>query len=102
MSPSGAATSRTTRPLRRKTWKGAALGPRQAELLADLAVRIWLRRSATTLPTNTQPLVEFVKIDGPGQHQQAAAISSSPRLPIPANQAPAIVPAHSIRMSSRP
>jgi hypothetical protein len=53
--------------------EGTALDPRQAELLADLAARTWPRCSAPTLPTDPEPLVEFVKIDMSGQHQQAGS-----------------------------
>jgi hypothetical protein len=42
---------------RRKTWNDTAVGPRQPELLADLVVRIWLRRSTATLPTDLDPAI---------------------------------------------
>jgi hypothetical protein len=49
--------------------KGTAVGPRQSEVLAGLAVRH--SRSAPTLPTDPEPLVELVEIDVSRQRQQA-------------------------------
>jgi hypothetical protein len=46
-----------------------ALGLRQAELLAGLAV--WHCRAAPTVPTNPHPPIKFLKINRPGEHQKA-------------------------------
>ena len=60
-------------------------------------------RLPPTFPTNTHPPVKFVKINRPGQHQQSSGnqVLTSPGPP-PENQLPAMIPAHSVRMSSRP
>jgi hypothetical protein len=50
------------------TRDGAAIGPRQSELLAGLAVRHC--GAAATFPTDLDPAISFVKINRPGQHQK--------------------------------
>src|SRR5512133_3247087 len=45
-----------------------AIGRRQSELLAGLAVRHC--RAKPTLPTDLDPAIQFVQVDVPGKHQQ--------------------------------
>jgi hypothetical protein len=57
--------------------------------------------AAATLPTNPHPLVEFVKINMTGEHEQTCCYEFF-AAPVLAGDVPAMVPAHSVRMSSRP
>jgi hypothetical protein len=53
-------------------------------------------------PTDPGPPLEFVKINRAREHQQARGDEFLASTGEPANQAPPITPAHSVRTSSRP
>jgi hypothetical protein len=70
------------------------------ELLASWAVR---HRGATLpLPADPYPSVKLVQVKGSGEHQQARGYELMACRAPPASHQPAITPAHSVRMSSRP
>jgi hypothetical protein len=62
----------------------------------------FLLGSAPTFPTDRHPIVAFVKINMSSQHQQPGRYQFLTRRTPLANQDPAMVPAHSVLMSSRP